>query len=168
MLQEKIPKKIITVSVFCVFGLICLCINPNILWFFLSFFLGEWSGGAMRISVTSTSDDRPIFSFDQHSIDYRRHPFSSLYIWDFNPADPIHSTAVWKLAQDDAHWDEPLQTLTYGVCPPNFTELSPAKPLLSGHYYRVIASEDIVKKLGPCKYTIVRYGSLVKPFAEPF
>lgn len=163
MLQEKIAKKIIVLGgILLAAGTIWLILDPLAILFIGSIFLGEWSSGQMRLSVASTADDRPVITFNQSSIDYRRHPFSYLEVSEYTgPKEdfasyPKESEIMWRLKEKSAYWKRPIHTITYGVCPPEFEQLVSPKPLLIGHYYRVKESGDIIKKLGVRKYKVVR------------
>jgi len=148
-------------------GLFLTDIVPYIIGFFLS--VGQWSPTEMRYSVDSTVDDRPVITFDQMSLRYSRHPFIVIEISEFDPmsadryrkGEVTNYKRVWAI-KNVGDWEKPLKSLTYGVCPPGFREVSRPQPLLTGHFYQVNASNYMLRKNGRCDFDVVPRSSIAK------
>jgi hypothetical protein len=91
---------VLTISIGC--GL--LYVWPNALPLLMSIYLlSEWSDADIRFTVSSTGDDRPVFTFDQTSIDYRRHPFNNFEVVEVFPSKPEDPKLVGKLTENQKY-----------------------------------------------------------------
>jgi hypothetical protein len=128
---------------------------PNQIKFFLFSLWAEWTPYAIRFSVKSTDDDRPVFIFDQFSIDYGRHPFYIIDVFELVPSKPDDMKVVWAIQEREGEpWTKSLKSLTYGVCPPGFKQNLAPKPLMIGHYYN-FNGIGTIRKNGPRQFEFI-------------
>ena len=137
---------------------------PNGIWFLMGFFLGDPSTGSIEISVKSTSDDRPIVSFDQGMLGSTSQSFSTIVFSELVPSKlkgqpflimPSQSKTVWSIRYD--HGSSPdLGCITYGITPAGFKVVHAPEQLLQDHYYRV-AGTQVIKKNGFSDYSVIDY-----------
>lgn len=133
---------------------------PNAILYSLGALLGDWSAAEIQLAVQSTADDRPIFTFEQGSIKYSRHPFINFEVSEVFPAAPKDPKVVWDLQEEMRRWEDPVRSITFGECPQGFKEIHVAEPLQTGHFYRVLG--HIFTKNGPHQYEVIPYARYAK------
>ncbi len=132
-------------------------INPTL-------FFSEWGPGRIKYSVESSPADQLTLVFKQPTIDYRRNPFFIIEIYDLDPKSPDKRKTIWSIQEIEGPTQNKLDSLTYGKCPPGFSEKAPAEPLVAGHYYSFIS--DVIKKIGPGKYEIIPFDRYKKEICK--
>lgn len=153
--MQKEKKVIALTAIFVSIILLIFIIWPVSFWYLVSIFFSEWGYGAIKYSVESNHDDQLTAVFKQESIDYRRHPFFVIEIYELDLSNPDKFRPIWSIKEKDGPTEEKLYSLTYGICPPGYFENAPAEPLKTGHYYLFIS--DVIRKDGPRKYEIIPY-----------
>ncbi|HEY9778227.1 MAG TPA: hypothetical protein V6C81_30975 [Planktothrix sp.] len=101
-----------------------------------------------------------MFTFDQTSIDYRRHPFLTFGVFELQ--GPKVNQTVWLIeAKDNQALDRKIDSITYGVLPDGFTEKIAPRRLKNGRSYLVGLSE-VIRKESNSKYSVIPYTDYVK------